>query len=146
MPGEFEDLDVYKEARELRRRVNKLIKLLPAEERYVLVPQMRRAALSVTNNIAEGHGTRSYRSIISYLYRSRGSVNELLDDLNECEDEGYFKKEHLDDLRKQARSVIRLINGYISHLREKLQATEGQRGNRFRRERPSSRSTEQPIH
>ena len=90
----------------------------------VLVPQMRRAALSVTNNIAEGHGSRSYRHTISYLYRSRGSVNELIDDLSFCEDEEYFKKEHLDDVRADARSVIRLINGYVAFLRKKLASSK----------------------
>ncbi|KKK75417.1 hypothetical protein LCGC14_2873910 [marine sediment metagenome] len=114
----FEDLDVYKEARTFRRREWKLARQLPPEQRHVLCSQMARAALSVTNNIAEGHGSRSYRYNISYLYRSRGSVNELLDDMNACEDEGYFKKEHLDDLRQQAASVAKLINGYIAYLRK----------------------------
>ena len=113
----FEDLEVYREARELRRRVFKLAKLLPDLERYVLVPQMRRAALSATNNIAEGHGSRSYKHSVSYLYRARGSVNELLDDIGACEDEAYFRKEHLDDLRQQAVSVVKLINGYIAYLK-----------------------------
>ena len=72
----------------------------------------------VTNNIAEGHGSWSFRHNISYLRRSRGSSNELLDDLNTCEDEGYFKMEHLADLRSDIRSVIRLINGYIAYLRK----------------------------
>ena len=120
MTGGFEELETYKEARILRQRVSKLIRLLPGEEKYNLISQMRRASLSITNNIAEGHGSRSYLHNISYLYRSRGSVNELLDDLNACEDEGYFKKEHLDDLRQQAESVIKLINGYIAYLRHRL--------------------------
>jgi len=81
--------------------------------------QMRRASLSVTNNIAEGHGSWSYRHNISYLRRSRGSVNELLDDLNVCEDEGYFQTDHLDTLRADAESVIRLTNGYIRYLRQR---------------------------
>ena len=121
MTGGFEDLEVYKEARILRQRVFKLAGLLPAEEKYVLVQQMRRAGLSVTNNIAEGHGIRSFRHNISYLYRSRGSVNELVDDIGACEDAGYFAKEHLDDLREQAETVARLINGYVAYLRKRLQ-------------------------
>ena len=118
--GGFEDLEVYKEDRRLRQRVFKLARLLPAEEKYNLASQMRRAALSVTNNIAEGHGSRSYRHNISYLYRSRGSVNELLDDLNACEDEGYFRTEHLDDLRQQATSVVKRVNGYVAYLRKRI--------------------------
>ncbi len=116
----FEDLEVYKEARILRQRVFKLTTLLPQEEKHNLFSQMRRAALSVTNCIAEGHGSRSYRHNISYLYRSRGSICEIQDDLNACEDEGYFKAEHLDDLRKQAETVAKLINGYIAYLRERV--------------------------
>lgn len=116
----FEDLEVYKKARELRRRVFKLVKMLPPAEKHVLVSQMRRAVLSVTNCIAEGHGSRSYRHNASYLYRSRGSICELQDDFNACEDEGYFKKEHLDDLREDAQAVQKLINGYISYLHRRL--------------------------
>jgi len=117
----FEDLEVYKEARILRKRVYKLTDLLPAKERFILCPQMRRAALSATNCIAEGHGSRSFRHNISYLYRSGGSVCELQDDFNTCEDQSYFKKEHLDDLRAQAEKVMKLINGYIAYLRRRLQ-------------------------
>jgi four helix bundle protein len=116
----FEDLEVYQQARVLRRRVYKLTKLLPPEEKYVLFSQMRRAAVSTTNCIAEGHGSRSFRHNRSYLYRSRGSVCELQDDFNTCEDEEYFKKEHLDDLREQAKRVLKLINGYIRHLNKRM--------------------------
>ncbi len=120
MPGGFEDLELYQQARKFRQRVYKLSRLLPQEEKFNLISQMRRAALSVTNNIAEGHGSRSWRHNISYLYRSRGSVNELLDDLNLCEDEGYFETEHLDNLRGDAEATIRLLNGYVGYLRRKL--------------------------
>jgi four helix bundle protein len=120
MAGGFEDLDVYKEARLLRRRVYKLTRQLPRDEEHNLSRQMHRAALSVTNNIAEGHGSRSFRHNISYLYRSRGSVNELPDDINVCLDEGYFQPEHLDDLRDQAVSVAKLINGYVGYLRNRM--------------------------
>lgn len=120
MPGSFEDLELYQQARGLRRRLYRLSRQLPDDERFNLVSQMRRAALSVTNNIAEGHGSRSYKHNISYLYRTRGSLNELLDDLNACEDEEYFKKEHLDDLRHDVNAVIRLLNGYIRYLRGRM--------------------------
>lgn len=122
MTGGFESLELYQEARILRRRVGRLVRQLPGHEKYNLASQMRRAALSVTNNIAEGHGSRSYRHNISYLYRSRGSLNELLDDYNACEDEAYFRKEDLDRLRDHTHSVIRLLNGYIRYLRGRLSA------------------------
>lgn len=133
MPGDFEDLEVYRKAREFRKRLWKLTHGLPEIEKFVLVPQMRRAALSVTNNVAEGHGSWSYRHNISYLRRSRGSMNELMDDLNCCQDQQYFKKEHLDDLRNDAKEVIRLINGYIRYLQKSIESPK------------TNRLTDQPI-
>jgi four helix bundle protein len=123
MAGGFEELEVYQAARELRKRVFALTRQLPAEEKFNLVSQMKRASLSTTNCIAEGHGSRSFRHNISYLYRSRGSVCELQDDCNACEDEGYFKKEYLDDLRADMERVLKLINGYIRHLRKRMAET-----------------------
>jgi len=108
----------------LRQRVYKLIQGLPDHERYALASQMRRAALSATNNIAEGHGSRNWKHNISYLYRSRGSLMELMDDFNACEDQGYFQKEHLESIRGDAESVVRLTNGYIKYLRSRLAQAE----------------------
>ncbi len=133
MTAGFEDLEVYKQARELRKRLYKLSRLLPEDERFSLVSQIRRAALSVTNNIAEGHGSRSYRHNISYLYRSRGSLNEIRDDINACEDEGYFEKMHLDDLAEQVEKVTMLVNGYIRYLRGRIDEER----NKGRQPRPS---------
>jgi len=120
MPSDFENLDVYKRARELRKRVSMLIKQLPEVEKFNLMSQMRRASLSVTNNIAVGHGSQSYRHNISYLYKARGSVYELMDDLIACNDEGYFQAEHLDDLKSDMINTVMVINGYIRYLEAKL--------------------------
>ncbi len=126
----FEDLKVWQEARILRKRIYKLTALLPEVERYVLFPQMRKAAVSVTNNIAEGHGSQSYKHNISYLNRSRGSVLELQDDLTTCEDQNYFKKEHLADLWQQSVKVAKLINGYVRYLRGRMKKKEKDRADR----------------
>jgi len=120
MADGFEGLEAYQEARKLRKRIYAMVRQLPEEERYNLASQMRRASTSMTNCIAEGHGSRSWKHNVSYLYRSRGSVCELIDDLNLCMDEAYFKIEHLRDLRKDADAVLRLINGYIRHLKGRL--------------------------
>jgi len=56
----FEDLEVYKLARDFRKKIYKLIRNLPVEEKFNLASQMRRTATSITNNIAEGHGRYHY--------------------------------------------------------------------------------------
>jgi four helix bundle protein len=117
----FENLEVYQAARGMRKRIYALARKLPEHERYNLVSQMRRAALSVTSNIAEGNGCHGWKHHVSFLYRSRGSAYELIDQINCCDDEEYFKPEHLADLRADIERVIQLLSGYIRHLKSRLE-------------------------
>lgn len=75
-----EDLFVYQKAREFSRKISKLIKQLPEIEKFRLKEQMRRAKLSLTNNIAEGYGRFHYKENIQFCRQSRGSLFELIDD------------------------------------------------------------------
>ena len=120
MPGcSFEDLELYKAVREYRKKIFYLIKKLPAHERYNLESQMRRAATSVTNNIAEGHGRFYYQENIQFLRISRGSLEEILDDLNICLDEEYFTENEIKSLKIEGFELLRKINGYIAYLRSR---------------------------
>ena len=92
---------------------------LPDFEKYELGRQIRRASVSVTNNIAEGHGRYHYLEEIKFELQSRGSLAELVDDLNVCEDEGYLPSPEVANLKELAREVQRLINGYIRFLRQR---------------------------
>ena len=114
----FEDLDVYKAAREFRKKMYGVARRLPEIEKYGLAGQIRRAAVSVTNNIAEGHGRYHYLDNIRFLLQSRGSWAELIDDLNVCLDEGYLPPAEVEDLKPEGFSVCRLINGYVRYLRD----------------------------
>jgi len=96
----------------------RVAKQLPESEKYNLNIQMRRAALSLTNNIAEGHGRYHYLDNIKFMLISRGSLEELMDDLTACEDEDYVSIVELSALNEEAASVLRQINGYIRYLRE----------------------------
>src|SRR5881397_1830893 len=86
----FEDLEVYKTAREFRIAMYAVSRKLPTFERFELASQIRRAAVSLTNNIAEGHGRWHFLDHIKFVLRGRGSLQELLDDLNACDDEKYL--------------------------------------------------------
>jgi len=115
----FEDLDVYKKAREFRKRMYTAARKLPDFEKYELGRQIRRAAVSLTNNIAECHGRYHYLDEIKFQIQSRGSLAELLDDLNVCHDEHYLPTAEIVELKERAKEVQRLINGYIRFLRER---------------------------
>lgn len=115
----FEDLDVYKKAREFRKRMYAAARKFPDFEKYELGRQIRRAAVSLTNNIAEGHGRYHYLDEIKFQLQSRGSLAELLDDLNVCQDEDYLPTAEIVELKERAKEVQHLINGYIRFLRER---------------------------
>lgn len=115
----FEDLEVYRSAREFRKAMYAVTRQLPAHEKFELASQIRRAAVSLTNNIAEGHGRYHYLDQIKFQLQARGSLTELIDDLNICSDENYLPQERVAALKKQATEVHRLINGYIRYLRDR---------------------------
>ena len=83
----FEDLEVYQVAREFRKGMYAVSRKLPDFEKFELASQIRRAAVSLTNNIAEGHGRYHYLDQLKFLLQARGSLEELIDDLNVCLDE-----------------------------------------------------------
>jgi len=115
----FEDLEVYKTAREFRKAMYAVNRRLPDFEKYDLGSQIRRAAVSLTNNMAEGHGRFHYPDQIRFFLHSRGSLEELVDDLNVCLDENYLSSDQLEGLKHQARGVLNLINGYLRYLRSR---------------------------
>jgi len=114
----FEDLEVYRVAREFRKAMYAAARALPDFEKYGLCSQIRRAAVSLTNNIAEGHGRFHYPDQIRFILHSRGSLEELVDDLNVCLDEKYIGPDEIATLKEKARSVLLLINGYLRYLRK----------------------------
>ena len=115
----FEDLEVYQTAREFRKTMYALTRRLPDFEKYELASQIRRAAVSLTNNIAEGHGRFHYPDQIRFILHSRGSLEELVDDLNVCLDENYVPPDQVAELKEKALGVLALLNGYLRYLRSR---------------------------
>src|SRR5256885_11197296 len=115
----FEDLDAYKIAREFRKAMYAVARRLPESEKFGLVSQVRRASVSLTNNIAEGHGRFHYLDQVKFMLQARGSLEELLDDLNVCHDEGYLPLADISLLKEDAWRVHKVLNGYIRFLRSR---------------------------
>src|SRR5260370_21759764 len=114
----FEDLEVYQVAREFRKAMYCVARELPDIEKFGLASQTRRAALSLTNNIAEGHGRFHYLDQIKFTLQSRGSLEELIDDLSVCEDEKYLSISEIVSLKQRGWRLRQLIDGYIRYLRD----------------------------
>ncbi len=114
----FEDLDVYRAAREFRKAMYDVTRRLPDLEKFELASQIRRAAVSLTNNIAEGHGRYHYLDQIKFMLQARGSLQELMDDLNICADEKYLSEAAVEALRQAGWNVSKLLGGYIRYLRK----------------------------
>jgi four helix bundle protein len=117
----FEDLEVYRLSRELRKAMYGVTRRLPAFEKFELANQIRRAAVSLTNNLAEGHGQFHYLEQIRFTLITRGSLEELIDDLNVCEDEKYLPSAEIYDLKQKAWQIHRVMAGYLRYLRERKQ-------------------------
>ena len=109
----FEDLDVWKVGRQIRKELYVLTTGFPKQEQYCLSQQIRTAAISLTANIAEGYGRFHFKENIQYCRIARGSAYELLDHLITCKDQEYVSEKQYDDLQVQLRRFVQLINGYI---------------------------------
>jgi len=119
----FEDLEVYQVAREFRQAMHRVNRQLPSFEKFELGSQIRRAAVSLTNNIAEGHGRFHYLEQIKFCLNARGSLEELLDDLNICADESYLPAAEINTFKQQGWRVHQVLAGYMRWLRERKQGT-----------------------
>ena len=97
----------------MRTAIYALARLLPDFEKYGLASQLRRAATSVTANIAEGYGRYSYQENAQFCRQGRGSLYELRDHLTTCVDEHYLSADESANLDALAQRVIQMINGYI---------------------------------
>ena len=124
-PFGFEDLKVYQAAQAFRNRIYKLAASLPEQERYALAQQMRRAAISVTNNISEGYGRFTWQETTHFCRHARGSLMELVDDIDICLTQRYGEPDDLADLRKNAERLLQLLNGYIRYLQKSKRDAQG---------------------
>jgi four helix bundle protein len=112
----FEDLKCWQACREVRVFVIGLVKNYPKEEKFSLVDNMKRAARSTTQNIAEGFGRFHYKENAQFCRISRGSLFELLDDLITSNDEEYITREDYQKGRELISNALLILNGYINYL------------------------------
>ena len=116
----FADLNSWQEGHELAIEIYKITEKFPIKEQFGLTSQLRRAAVSVTSNIAEGFSRETAKDKIRFYFMSRGSVAEIQSQLAIARDIGYLKLDDFNAVALKSITVHKLIGGMIKSLRNYL--------------------------
>lgn len=113
----FTDLNVWKEGHKLVLFIYQETKSFPKDETYGLISQMRRAAVSITSNVAEGFGRQSYAEKVQFYSISKGSLAELQNQLIVSKDLKYMNEISFQKGLDQSTIVNKLLTGIIKKSR-----------------------------
>ena len=117
MSGTYTDLQVWQAAMDLAEDVYRITKNFPKEETYGLTIQLRRAAVSVPSNIAEGKGRSSDKELAQFLCHSRGSLIEIETQINLARRLGYLDTQEAEAVLRNTARVGQLLNGLLRAFR-----------------------------
>jgi four helix bundle protein len=109
----FTDLTTWQKGHELVVEIYEKTQEFPQEEAYGLTSQIRRAASSVTANIAEGFGRQTYQEKVQFFYTAQGSLTELKDHLLVAKDVEFLDEEVFNELADRANQTHALLQGLI---------------------------------
>lgn len=114
----YKDLDVWKKSIELVKEIYILVKYLPKEETYALSDQIRRSAISIPSNIAEGSGRNGTKEYLQFLYIALGSLCELETQIIISKEIGYIN--NTEKLEDNMTTIKKMINSMITSLKAKV--------------------------
>ena len=120
MYSSFEDLEVYKDSVKFTAKVYELLKKSPLKEDFAMVDQIRRATISISNNISEGFERETDKELIRFLYFSKGSAGEVRNLFNLMEEIGYFDKVDLIEFRNEIVNISKQLEIILSMLRREM--------------------------
>ena len=120
MSGSYRDLRVWQEARKLTVHIYKVTDRFPKHELYGLTGQLRRAAVSVASNIAEGKGHQTDKEFLKFLFHARGSLLEAETQIILSRELQYCSEEEADSLLKTTAKLGGLLTGLVNSLRGQL--------------------------
>ena len=118
MINSYEDLIVWQKAMDLVVEIYRIVRFLPSEERYALSDQMRRAAVSIPSNIAEGNARGSKKDYVNFLSIAKGSDAELKTQCSICVRLNFVKEENIRNAMSLCDEVGRMLNTMISRMKE----------------------------
>ena len=117
MSYRYQDLIVWQKAKAFASEIYRVTEPFPKTEIYGLTSQLRRAAVSVASNIAEGQGRLTKGEFCHFLGQARGSLLEVETQLSISLDLHLLSEDEFDDLRQRSSEVRRLLNGLIESMR-----------------------------
>ncbi len=107
----YRRLIAYQKAKEVVKKTYKLLKIFPAEERYAMCDQLRRASVSITSNIAEGINRYSVKEKAHFIEMAYGSLMEVSSQFEIAEDLGYITTDDRMSMDELIKDVARLLSG-----------------------------------
>ena len=114
MSDNYRNLIAWQKAKRLALDIYRCTRKFPRNEIYGLSSQMRRAAVSVPSNIAEGKGRYSQKEFVQFLYHARGSLLELETQLSMARDLEYIELPVFESLESETEELGRILNGLIN--------------------------------
>ena len=114
----FEDLDVWRKARELCKLIFHLTNKGAFSKDFDLVRQIRRSSGSIMDNIAEGYERDGRKEFIQYLSIAKGSAGEVRSQSYRAFDQNYISKEEFNELYEKANSISKMLSGFINYLKK----------------------------
>ena len=117
MSTAFSDLRVWQYSMDLAFEVYQSTRDFPREEIYGLTSQMRRAAVSIPSNIAEGKGRFSNKELVHYLYNARGSLLELETQVILATRLGHLNAARSENLKRMIADTAKMLNGLVKSLK-----------------------------
>jgi four helix bundle protein len=114
----FEDLHIYQRARELAAAIYATTRDNDFARDFGLVDQIRRAAVSILSNIAEGFERGSKTEFIQFLYIAKGSCGEVRAQLQIAQDQNYIRHNEYQRLYEQCKQISGMISNFIAHLQK----------------------------
>jgi four helix bundle protein len=121
MTDSYRNLIAWQKAKVLALDIYRCTRAFPKDELYGLTSQMRRAAISVPSNIAEGRGRHSRKEFVQFLYHARGSLLELENQLEIARDLEYLNAVTGAGILRKTEELGRVLNGLINRVQADLQ-------------------------
>jgi len=116
----FEDIEAWKEARNLVNSVYSVCRVIELKKDYSLSDQVKRAAVSIMANVAEGFSRKGNKEFIQFLFIAKSSAAELQSHLYVALDQNYINKDIFNELYQNADKIQRQLSNFIKYLQSTL--------------------------